>query len=637
MPQATPRHEIIETYRQRIAQRKHQRLSGQELNDLITGFIETLTHLTSETAIQHQCQTEIKLLEEGYPQTTLATKYLAKYRKAIEHAIATGTLTLTPTNSHQYQHHQRITGIQTTRTQHWALTHLKYTPEIYETLDKRQSQTNRTKQLNLRPVPLERYLQTLQTLLTHQSPLEARTQAIAIAGLTGRRIGEVLARGTFTLTDHPYLLYFEGQQKSQQKHKTPKERPGYNIITLIPATDLLKQIEQFRQHPDIQQISTLEGEPLKTAINQFDVQINRQCDRHLGQTGIVPVLEGKKNVTVHNLRSLWGAIATHLFCPDHYHEYAFLQHYLGHVLDSAATGNYFRYQLTDPQGNLLREKGILLTQIGALPLIEEEPLIKEPLIEEPPEQEHPTPLLDLLSQDPASMTSKAKAQDPAPELTPSNEPDLLQLRTEWQQTLTQKITALRSELETQLETQLTQLRQTSNTDELISRIETLETENATLTQKLKQAQDKLDRFRQLLNGTDTPEIDPQPDPDQIDLTDQTQQSDQPNSNHAIAPDRPSQAKPRGPHPGKAFQRAETIVLAIKDWNRLYPSESFAINAGILETVFRVHRQAVKAFFEAYQNELWDYHQDIGVESPRWHNRGKDPQKLKAFVTQSLEN
>jgi hypothetical protein len=642
MPQATPRletprHEIIETYRHRIAQRKHQRLSGQELNDLITGFIETLTHLTSETAIQQQCQTEIKLLEEGYPQTTLATKYLAKYRKAIEQAIATGILKLTPTNSHQYQHQQRITGIQTNRTQHYALTHLKYTPEIYETLDKRQSQTNRTKQLNLRPVPLERYLQTLKTLLTHQSPLKARTQAIAIAGLTGRRIGEVLARGTFTLTDHPYLLYFQGQQKSQksqQKHKTTKERPGYNIITLIPATDLLKQIEQFRQHPDIQQISTLEGEPLKTAINQFDVQINRQCDRHLGQTGIVPVLEGKKNVTVHNLRSLWGAIATHLFCPDHYHEYAFLQHYLGHVLDSAATGNYFRYQLTDPQGQLLREKGILLTQIGALPLIEQQ------FIEQPPEQEQepPPPLLDLSSQDLAPMTSKAK--DPAPELAPSIEPDLLQLRTEWQQTLTEKITALRSELETQLETQLTQIRQTSNTDELISRIETLETENATLTQKLKQAQDKLDRFRQLLNGTDTPEIEPQPDPDQIDQTDktdQTQQSDQPNSNHAIAPDRPSQAKPRGPHPGKAFQRAEAIVLAIKDWNRLYPSESFAINAGILETVFRVHRQAVKAFFEAYQNELWDYHQDIGVESPRWHNRGKDPQKLKAFVTQSLEN
>jgi hypothetical protein len=50
----------------------------------------------------------------------------------------------------------------------------------------------------------------------------------------------------------------------------------------------------------------------------------------------------------------------------------------------------------------------------------------------------------------------------------------------------------------------------------------------------------------------------------------------------------------------------------------------------------VHRQAVKEFFQVYQNEIWDYHQEIGVESPRWHNRGKDTEKLKAFVTQRMQ-
>jgi hypothetical protein len=38
--------------------------------------------------------------------------------------------------------------------------------------------------------------------------------------------------------------------------------------------------------------------------------------------------------------------------------------------------------------------------------------------------------------------------------------------------------------------------------------------------------------------------------------------------------------------GRAFKRAEAIFLAVKEWNRLNPSESFAFNAGILETVFR---------------------------------------------------
>jgi hypothetical protein len=44
---------------------------------------------------------------------------------------------------------------------------------------------------------------------------------------------------------------------------------------------------------------------------------------------------------------------------------------------------------------------------------------------------------------------------------------------------------------------------------------------------------------------------------------------------------------------------------------------------------------VKDFFEAYQNELWEYHQEIGVESPKWHNLGKDTEKLRAFVEERV--
>jgi hypothetical protein len=44
---------------------------------------------------------------------------------------------------------------------------------------------------------------------------------------------------------------------------------------------------------------------------------------------------------------------------------------------------------------------------------------------------------------------------------------------------------------------------------------------------------------------------------------------------------------------------------------------------------------VKNFFEAYQNELWEYHQDIRVESPKWHNRGKDTEKLRKFVEEIM--
>jgi hypothetical protein len=53
---------------------------------------------------------------------------------------------------------------------------------------------------------------------------------------------------------------------------------------------------------------------------------------------------------------------------------------------------------------------------------------------------------------------------------------------------------------------------------------------------------------------------------------------------------------RGGNWGRAFKRPEAIFLAVKYWNRLNPLESFAFNAGILETVFNVHRQAANDFF-----------------------------------------
>ncbi|MGB8699689.1 MAG: hypothetical protein WCD18_09765, partial [Thermosynechococcaceae cyanobacterium] len=144
-------------------------------------------------------------------------------------------------------------------------------------------------------------------------------------------------------------------------------------------------------------------------------------------------------------------------------------------------------------------------------------------------------------------------------------------------------------------------------------VERLRAENRAIAQELRLVQDKLDAFRQLLDGG---EAGAEPIGERGAIVSQTVKAE---------------AKSRGPVKGKAFNRAEAIVRAVKDWNRLYPSESFAISPGLLETVFGIHRRAAKEFFEAYQNELWDYHQEIGVDSPRWHNRGKDTEKLKKFV------
>lgn len=352
------RDEIISRFRDRIAQGKRTKLTKDELGQLILHFIDRLQLIKSAALIQQLCAAEIALLESGYPQSTLASDYIPKYRKAIVDAIASGKIVTNKNNSHRYIHTQRVTGIEEERFEHYALTYFKYDKEVYSSLDKRSADTNRTRQVSLRKVEPNEYLLKLGDLLDAQGKFAARLGAIAIAGLTGRRIGEVLAKGQFQLSNHPHLLRFEGHQKTQVA--------AYDIVTLIPAVQLLEYIEQFRSSDEIHPLLELESDALTKAINQLDVQINRECVKHLGN--IVPPLSARSSISIHNLRSLWGAIAVWLFCPDNQHEYPFIQHYLGHAIDSNATGHYFRYQLVDRDGHPLRDKGVKLPDVGELPL-----------------------------------------------------------------------------------------------------------------------------------------------------------------------------------------------------------------------------------------------------------------------------
>ncbi|MCM1982877.1 protelomerase family protein [Lyngbya confervoides] len=174
------RAEIINKYRIRIAQGSRTKLRKAELETLIDTFVDALATVNTPDKIRDLCQTEIALLEEGYAKITLASGYIPKYRAAIEEAIAQNRLPLTPENSHTYVHQQRVTGIQETRDEHWALTYFKYSPEEYEQLDKRQAQVNRKRLLNLKTVQLDRYLAKIHELLHSQDKFAARHQTIAI-------------------------------------------------------------------------------------------------------------------------------------------------------------------------------------------------------------------------------------------------------------------------------------------------------------------------------------------------------------------------------------------------------------------------------------------------------------------------
>jgi hypothetical protein len=84
----TLRSEIIQTFRDRIHKATHFRLSKDELEALIDGFVGELQNAKTGKEIQALCESEIKLLGEGYPQPSVA-KYVTRYRKAIALALKT--------------------------------------------------------------------------------------------------------------------------------------------------------------------------------------------------------------------------------------------------------------------------------------------------------------------------------------------------------------------------------------------------------------------------------------------------------------------------------------------------------------------------------------------------------------------
>ncbi|HEY9826222.1 MAG TPA: protelomerase family protein [Stenomitos sp.] len=566
------RSEVIQIFRDRIHNNTHFRLTKDELEALIDGFVEDLKGAKAEKKIRALCEAEIKLLEEGYPKPSVA-KYLTRYRKAIATAIENGSLPLNKATSHRYMHQQRVTGIQEERFEHWALTYLKYSSEVYESIDKRSPLVNRDPQIDLPLVPVQQYLELLRGFLEQKGRFEARWLATAISGVTGNRFSQSIATGTFSLTEHPYLLRYTRRGKKASNSDDTNE-----IVTLFPAAEVLEALQRLRRSPQVKAIAKLKGISRKNAIQDFEKRMNATCSQALMQ--VVPPLEGKKTVSVLNLRNLYGAITVHFFCPQHQDEYAFVEHFLGNVTDSPAPGHYFRYVLSDDQGKLLRSKGVLLDKVPELRIGERE---KEPMVEGDDEQlvfdteqpiaaatvDMPEPLdepeakpkrgskrkvhgygavlvpdhaADESHEVPETLQPKAvetevtpKGTKPKKQVDGANEntTEPQQVPPEWHSELERRLEQIRVEFDAQLQ----ELRQESHAGWFVRRVERLERENLKLrlernkalspeqktnvaeiqrlkqenqaiALQLKQAQDKLDSFRRLLFGGEAGEADP---------------------------------------------------------------------------------------------------------------------------------
>ena len=92
-------------------------------------------------------------------------------------------------------------------------------------------------------------------------------------------------------------------------------------------------------------------------------------------------------------------------------------------------------------------------------------------------------------------------------------------------------------------------------------------------------------------------------------------------------------EPKPKRPGGAINRANTIFLAVQDWNRQHPEQTLAITLSLLKDEFGINFKAARSFLEKRQNDIGELHQASGVENPRSHNRqqGQDLEQLKRFV------
>jgi hypothetical protein len=350
------RDQIVALYRSRIAAGQGRKLSSAEGDRLIGLFIEQLQALQNPEAIRALCEAEIALLEEGYPQSSVSKNWLPKYRNAIQSAIRTGQLPLMDDQTCHRFPYEKL-GVRYEAREHYALTFLKYDQETYARIAAQTITNNNRKQDELQPVQFTPYLEVAQQLLQSDDPYEL---AVAIAAVTGRRFSEVVERGIFELTHHPYEVMFKGQLKKRDH----SSEVAFLTPTLLPAQEVVAAFVRFRAMPPIEAMQGLTPTVINTRMNAL---INKVVAERFEETGIIPVLDGESRVTIHNLRGVYGEIAVHFFCPPHQGTHRFVQQRLGHLIqanelkqrkNSGATEHYFHYYLVDAEGQPITTKGV---------------------------------------------------------------------------------------------------------------------------------------------------------------------------------------------------------------------------------------------------------------------------------------
>jgi hypothetical protein len=271
----------------------------------------------------------------------------------------------------------RYLNPETQKYEHRALRFFLFPTQKYaELIDQSRAKVDwRNEHQLLLPDPLA-LIHRLIELLDHAdwAPL-----AVALAGLTGRRIGEVFTGRLEWIS--VYSLKFFGRLK-----RRGEPDKGIEIPTACEAQRVIDGWERLRSHPDLRATYPyLVEEIVPEKMSQVLRQLNRDLSPIVRKAAdfyfqeLVPTLEEdledkevqRWGVYTHLFRSIYSTIAIWLYCPVRVHPDAFASAVLGHTyytktdegeerLNYASSQHYHRYGISDGKGNHDGRRGIRL-------------------------------------------------------------------------------------------------------------------------------------------------------------------------------------------------------------------------------------------------------------------------------------
>ncbi|TVQ11444.1 MAG: hypothetical protein EA368_05505 [Leptolyngbya sp. DLM2.Bin27] len=629
------RAEIVAAMEQRIEKGDRTKLTRRELDQLIAILVARLVDLNqgdadTKSQIDPLCAAEQALLEQAFSQNSINSVYFPRYTTAIKAAIAAGHIQLTGKNSYprpwfkrQPQPGEPSQGVD---RRHYALDGFTYPIEVQTQLRAATTQNANARQDDRQPVDLDAYMGKIKFLLASSDPIDL---IIAIAAVTGRRHTEVVSLGQLKPCaadmaqlipqDHPYLLRFTGQQKTA--------KPAYDLLTLVPAQDVLRAIEKLRATAEIHDLAGVASDdPRMEALN---ARVNRRVIKLLGE--VLPTPQGFTNISIHRCRAVYVPIALHYFCPANMAEQRLAQHLLGHVLlddtttgNASVTGHYYQYYLTR-HGQPLTARGVKLAASGPVPLPPDE-LDTSELAPPSTDPQGALTMADMLSAKPPPPPSESRAGDPV-----------------WTTIASQAAT-----ISTQAQTISAQA---ATIDRLArsgggagddAEFKTLKGEHARLLAML-------DELREIAA-----------DPNQLqaaqrffafdfDLKNEGEgkETEPPAAPAASTPDRPADDDGGGHDDSggdddghskaqntKPYQRGVRLLEIAQQWAQAHPQSTVKFSGALLKAV-GVHAAAIKALTTDLHAEIEAFNKSLGEDSLKTHNKGRTEPFL-AFARDQLQ-